>query len=105
MVAFSTKSSMCFTFPIVTAGSRAGSIAKIFVVGGDCTVADVEVTDNVREAFIYVLAEFVRQGEPPPPLLTENQSEKKKVFFPSGKGGYPPPLNGKSAKLFRETFS
>ena len=48
MVAFSTKSSMCFTFPIVTAGSRAGSIAKIFVVGGDCTVADVEVTDNVR---------------------------------------------------------
>ena len=47
MVAFSTKSSMCFTFPIVTAGSRAGSIAKIFVVGGDCIVADVEVTDNV----------------------------------------------------------
>ena len=45
MVAFSTKSSMCFTFSIVTAGSRAGSIAKIFVLGGD--VADVEVTDNV----------------------------------------------------------
>ena len=41
----------------------------------------------------------------PPPLLTENQSEKKKVFFLSGKGGYPPPLNGKSAKLFREIFS
>ena len=47
MVAFLTKSSMCFTFPIVAAGSRAGSIAKIFVVGGDCIVADVEVTDNV----------------------------------------------------------
>ena len=31
----------------MTAGSRAGSIAKIFVVGGDCIVADVEVTDNV----------------------------------------------------------
>ena len=41
----------------------------------------------------------------PPLLLTENQSEKKKVFFLSGKGGYPPPLNGKSAKLFRENFS
>ena len=41
----------------------------------------------------------------PSPLLTENQSEKKKVFFLSGKGGYPPPLNGKSAKLFREIFS
>ena len=41
----------------------------------------------------------------PPPLLTENQSEKKKVFFLSGKGGYPPPLNGKSPKLFREIFS
>ena len=40
-----------------------------------------------------------------PPLLTESQSEKKKVFFLSGKGGYPPPLNGKSAKLFREIFS
>ena len=48
------------------------------------------------------------RGYPPPtpPLLTENQSEKKKVFFLSGKGGYPhPPLNGKSAKLFREFFS
>ena len=41
----------------------------------------------------------------PPPALTENQCEKKKVFFLSGKGGYPPPLNGKSAKLFREIFS
>ena len=41
----------------------------------------------------------------PPPALTENQSEKKKVFFLSGKGGFPPPLNGKSAKLFREIFS
>ena len=30
---------------------------------------------------------------------------KKKVFFLSGKGGYPPPLNGKSAKLLREFFS
>ena len=48
MVAFSTKSSMCLTLPIVTTGSRAGAIAKIFVVGGDCIVADVEVTDNVR---------------------------------------------------------
>ena len=46
------------------------------------------------------------RGYPPlPPALTENQSEKKKVFFLSGKGGYPPPLNGKSAKLFREIFS
>ena len=47
------------------------------------------------------------RGYPPlPPLLTENQSEKKKVFFLSGKGGYPhPPLNGKSAMLFREIFS
>ena len=53
---------------------------------------------GLRDAVIYVLAEFV-------PLLTENQSEKKKVFFLSGKGGYPPPLNGKSAKLFREIFS
>ena len=41
----------------------------------------------------------------PPPALTENRCEKKKVFFLSGKGGYPPPLNGKSAKLFREIFS
>ena len=41
----------------------------------------------------------------PPPPLTENQSEKKKAFFLSGKGGYPPPLNGKSAKLFRDFFS
>ena len=31
----------------MTAGSRAGSIAKIFVLGGDRIVADVEVTDNV----------------------------------------------------------
>ena len=59
---------------------------------------------DLREAFIYVLAEFVRYGGTPP-LLTENQSEKKKFFFLSGKGGYPPPLNGKSAKLFREIFS
>jgi len=29
------------------------------------------------------------------PPLTENQCEKKKVFFLSGKGGYPPPLNGR----------
>ena len=62
---------------------------------------------TIREAVIYVLAEFVRYGGTPlpPPLLTENQSEKKKVFFLSGKGGYPPPLNRKSAKLFREIFS
>ena len=46
------------------------------------------------------------RGYPPPTPLTENQCEKKKVFFLSGKGGYPhPPLNGKSAKLFREIFS
>ena len=47
------------------------------------------------------------KGVPPPPTpLTENQCEKKKVFFLSGKGGYPhPPLNGESAKLFREIFS
>ena len=32
-------------------------------------------------------------------------SVKKEGFFLSGKGGYPPPLNGKSAKLFREIFS
>ena len=46
------------------------------------------------------------RGYTPPPPLTENQSEKKKVFFLSGKGGDPhPPLNGKSAMLFREIFS
>ena len=61
----------------------------------------------IREAFINVLADFSVKGVPPPPTpLTENQWEKKKVFFLSGKGGYPlPPLNGKSAKLFREFFS
>ena len=37
------------------------------------------------------------KGVPPPPThLTKNQCEKKKVFFLSGIGGYPPPLNGKS---------
>ena len=35
------------------------------------------------------------RGSPPPTPLTENESEKKKVFFLSGKGGYPPPLNGR----------
>ena len=45
------------------------------------------------------------RGYPPPTPLTENRCEKKKVFFLSGKGGYPPPLNGKSAKLLREFFS
>ena len=44
----------------------------------------------IRDAVIYVLADFVRKGGTPPPTLTENQ--KKKVFFLSGKGGYPPPL-------------
>ena len=38
------------------------------------------------------------RGYPPPTPLTENQCEKKKVFFLSGIGGYPPPLNGKSPK-------
>ena len=56
---------------------------------GDLQLA--QILKYLRDAFIYVLAEFVRQGGPPP-LLTENQSEKKKVFFLSGKGGYPPPL-------------
>ena len=41
---------------------------------------------SLREAFIYVLADFVRQGGPPTPL-TENQCEKKKDFFLSGIGG------------------
>ena len=60
----------------------------------------IEFLDLKRRFFS--LAEL--GGTPPP--LTENQSEKKKVFFLSGKGGYPhPPLNGKSAKLFREFFS
>ena len=40
----------------------------------------------------FSLAEL---GGTPPLPLTENQSEKKKVFFLSGKGGYPPPLNGR----------
>ena len=58
----------------------------------------------LRDAVKNVLADFLRYGGTPP-LLTENQSEKKKVFFLSGKGGTPPPLNGKSAKLFQEIFS
>ena len=37
---------------------------------------------QVREAVIYVLAEFVRQGGTPPPNLRENKFEKKKGFFP-----------------------
>ena len=41
----------------------------------------------------------------PPPLLTENQSEKRRFFSLAERGGTPPPLNGKSAKLFREIFS
>ena len=43
------------------------------------------------------LAEFsiAELGGTPPPPLTENQCEKKKVFFLSGKGGYPTPLNGR----------
>ena len=51
---------------------------------------------SLREAVIYVLAEFVRYGgAPPPPPLTENQCEKKKVFLLSGIGGYPPTVDQK----------
>ena len=50
----------------------------------------IEFLDLKRRFFS--LAEL---GGTPSPPLTENQSEKKKVFFLSGKGGYPPPLNGR----------
>ena len=40
-------------------------------------------------------------GYPPPPL-TENHPAQKSL---AERGGTPPPLNGKSAKLFREFFS
>ena len=51
----------------------------------------IEFLDLKRRFFS--LAEL---GGTPSPPLTENQSEKKKVFFLSGKGGYPPPLNGQN---------
>ena len=50
----------------------------------------IEFLDLKRRFFS--LAEL---GGTPTPPLTENQCEKKKVFFLSGKGGYPTPLNGR----------
>ena len=50
----------------------------------------IEFLDLKRRFFS--LAEL---GGTPSPPLTANQCEKKKVFFLSGKGGYPPPLNGR----------
>ena len=50
----------------------------------------IEFLDLKRRFFS--LAEL---GGTPTPPLTENQGEKKKGFFLSGKGGYPPPLNGR----------
>ena len=49
----------------------------------------IEFLDLKRRFFS--LAEL---GGTPSLPLTENQCEKKRVFFLSGKGGYPPPLNG-----------
>ena len=50
----------------------------------------IEFLDLKRRFFS--LAEL---GGTPTPPLTENHRGKKKVFFLSGKGGYPPPLNGR----------
>ena len=59
----------------------------------------------VREPFKNVLADFVRQGGTPPhPYPLNGKSFFQKTL--SGNGGYPlPPLNGKSAKLFRKFCS